>query len=394
MSATICFPMTSRSGLDSPSNVSAFETRIVDRKLHPSTLGSLSSLSAALLDLLPCARVFAQTPSAGTISDHDFHIHDPFHPSLPLHSPSPNMTSESSTIFNNVPCACISIPHASTATASICDNAPGSPPPNPSLTSNPSQTEAASPKSTESTPVLSRAASSPGSTPVVFHAASSPGFAPVIPRAASPNLPHDADALRAPNPRSATCQTCRSTRTSVLLRPSVPCPTSPRTTDDPTAFKDIIPRDAYIGEIKRIVVSMDPQESDVPGLRELKGNAFGNLPRPPESPSEQALWWSHDLCQPTTLVYIDDVITTTYDGLSIVDVTTLPNNHSQFHAYASSPDEHFNGYSDTDSDDDSVYDDLPDLMDPDDEPTTDMFHSIDYFKYYFLYPLPPTPLYE
>jgi hypothetical protein len=128
MSATICFPMTSRSGLDSPTNVSASETRIVDRKLHPSTLGSLSSLSAALLDLLPCARVFAQTPSAGTISDHDFHIHDPFHPSLPLHSPSPNKTSESSTIFNNVPCACISIPHASTATASIYDNAPGSPP--------------------------------------------------------------------------------------------------------------------------------------------------------------------------------------------------------------------------------------------------------------------------
>ena len=146
------------------------------------------------------------------------------------------------------------------------------------------------------------------------------------------------------------------------------------------------------------IVSMDPplrhSESDVPGLRELKGDAFGNLPRPPESPSEQALWWSHDLCQPTTLVYIDDVITTTYDGLSMVDVTTLPNNHSQFHAYASSPDEHFNGYSDTDSDDDSDYDDLPDLMDPDDEPTTDMFHSIDYFKYYFLYPLPPTPLYE
>ena len=73
---------------------------------------------------------------------------------------------------------------------------------------------------------------------------------------------------------------------------------------------------------------------------------------------------------------------------------TVPNNHSQFHAYASSPDEHFNGYSDTDSDDGSVYDGLPDLMDPDDEPTTDMFHSIDYFKYYFLYPLPPTPLYE
>ena len=278
MSAIICFnPMASPSGLDNSSNVFAFNIRIVDRKLHPSTLGSLSSLSAALLDFLPCARIFAPQPSTRTIPDHDFHNHDPFHPSLPLHSPSPNMTSESSTIFNNVPCACISIPHASTATASICDNAPGSPPPNPSLTSNPSQTEAASPKSTESTPVLSRTASSPGSTPVVFHAASSPGFAPVIPRAASPNLPHDADALRAPNPRSATCQTCRSTRTSVLLRPSVPCPTSPRTTDDPTAFKDIIPRDAYIGEIKRIVVSMDPQESDVPGLRERSLVVFFQL---------------------------------------------------------------------------------------------------------------------
>ena len=129
-------------------------------------------------------------------------------------------------------------------------------------------------------------------------------------------------------------------------------------------------------------------ESEVPGLRELKSNAFGNLPRPPESPSEPALWWSHDLCPPTTLIYMDDVITTTYDGLSIVDITTLPPTHE----YTSSPHEHFDGY--TDSDDDSIYDDLPDLMDPDDEPTTDMFHSIDYFKYYFLYPLPPTPLYE
>ena len=92
------------------------------------------------------------------------------------------------------------------------------------------------------------------------------------------------------------------------------------------------------------------------------------------------------------MVYIDDVITTTYDGLSIVDVTTLPNNHYQSHTYTSGLNEHFNGYND--SDDDSVYDDLPDLMDLDDEPTADMFHSIDYFKYYFLYPLPPTPLYE
>ena len=133
-------------------------------------------------------------------------------------------------------------------------------------------------------------------------------------------------------------------------------------------------------------------ESDIPGPRELKGNAFGNLPRPPEPPLGQALWWSHDLSSPTTLVYIDDVITTTYDGLSIVDVTTLPNNHYQSHTYTSSLNEHFDDY--TDSDDDSIYDDLPDLMDPDDEPTADMFHSIDYFKYYFLYPLPPTPLYE
>ena len=180
------------------------------------------------------------------------------------------------------------------------------------------------------------------------------------------------------------------------LRPSVPCSTSPRVPEDPTAFKDIIPRDhawfAYKDEIKSIIMSMDPplrySESDVPGLRELKGNAFGNLPRPPESPSEQALWWYHDLCQPTTMVYIDDIVTTTFDGLSTVHLTTLPPTH----AYASSPNAYFDGY--TDSDDDSDYDDLPDLMDPDDEPTAGMFHSIDYFKYYFLYPLPPTPLYE
>ena len=55
---------------------------------------------------------------------------------------------------------------------------------------------------------------------------------------------------------------------------------------------------------------------------------------------------------------MDDVITTTYDGLSIVDITTLPPTHE----YTSSPNEHFDGY--TDSDDDSDYDDLPDLMDP------------------------------
>ena len=103
------------------------------------------------------------------------------------------------------------------------------------------------------------------------------------------------------------------------------------------------------------------------------------------------------------MVYIDDIVTTTFDGLSTVHLTTLPPTH----AYASSPNAYFHGYtgSDDDSDyddlpdlmdpdDDSDYDDLPDLMDPDDEPTTDMFHSIDYFKYYFLYPLPPTPLYE
>ena len=296
MSAIICFsPTTSRSGPDNPSNVFAFETRIVDRKLHPSTLGSLSSISAALLDFLPCARIFApQTPSTRTIPDHDFHTHDPFHSSLPLHSPSPNMTSESSTIFHNVPCACISIPHASTATASICDDAPGFPPSDPSLTFNQSQTEAASPKSTEPTPVISRAASSPRSTPVISRAASSPGSTP---GAASPTVPHDADALCATNPRSATCRPCHSTRTSVLLRPPVPRPTSPHITKDPTAFKDILRDHAWYAskaELESIIISMNPPlrfpESDIPGLRELKGNAFGNLPRPPEFPSEQALW--------------------------------------------------------------------------------------------------------
>ena len=345
MSATICFnPTTSRSGPDNPSNVFAFETRNVDRTLHPPTLGYLSSISAALLDFLPCARVFApQTSSTRTIPDYEFYIHDPL-PRLPHHSPSSNMTSESSTVFTNVPCACVSIPHASTATASIYDDAPGFPPSNPSLTFHPSQTEAASPKSTESTPVISRAASSPRSTPVVSHAASSPGFAPVLSLAASPTVPHDADALCATNPRSATCRPCHSTRTSVLLRPPVPRPTSPHITKDPTAFKDI-PRDhawyASKAELESIIISMmNPPlrfpESDIPGLRELKGNAFGNLPRPPEPPLGQALWWSHDLSSPTTLVYIDDVITTNYEGLSIVDVTTLPNNHYQY-AWQSSP---------------------------------------------------------
>ena len=166
MSATICFnPKTSRSGLDNPSNVFAFETRIVDRKLHPSTLGYLSSISAALLDFLPCARIFApRTPSTRTIPDHEFHIHDPFQPRLPLHSPSSALHA-----FERRP----------------------------------------------------------------------------------PALPH--------------------------------------VNKDPTAFKDIL-RDhewfASTDELENIIVSMNPplrhSESDVPGLRELQGSAFGNLPRPPE----------------------------------------------------------------------------------------------------------------
>ena len=54
----------------------------------------------------------------------------------------------------------------------------------------------------------------------------------------------------------------------------------------------------------------------------------------------------------------------TFDGLSTVYVTTMPNYPSSCtHTYINSSDEHV--YSFADSDDDSD-DDVPDLMDPDD----------------------------
>ena len=139
---------------------------------------------------------------------------------------------------------------------------------------------------------------------------------------------------------------------------------------------------------------MDPPlrhlEYDAPGLRGLNGNAFGNLPRPPEQcqapevlstklidtnnpfgdlprppeyPSDTAQL-SIDICQPTTLVYTDDTVTTTFDGLSTVYITTLPT-----HKYISSPN-NFQGFSDSDDDSD-YYDDLPDLTDPDNSDTDD-----------------------
>ena len=195
------------------------------------------------------------------------------------------------------------------ASASTCGNAPGFPPSHPSLIFNQSHTEAASPKSTESTPVISRTASSPRSTPVISRAASSPGSTP---GAASPTLPHDADALCA----SATCRPCHSTRASVPLRPPAPYladppalhalerrpPASPHVTKDPTTFKDILRDHEWFDhkdELENTIVSMNSPlrfpESEVPGLRELQSNAFGDLPRPPEPPSGPALWWSHDL---------------------------------------------------------------------------------------------------
>ena len=180
--------------------------------------------------------------------------------------------------------------------------------------------------------------------------------------------------------------------------------TSPPNIKDPTGLKDILRdndcRDAWFASIKdelrSIIVSMDPPlghlEYDAPGLRGFNGDAFGNLPRPPEQcrvpevlstklidtdspfgdlprppehPSDTAQL-SIDLCQPTTLVYyVDDILI--FNGLSTAYITTLPDYHSPTHEYISSPN-NFHGYpdSDDDSDDDSDYDDLPHLMDPDD----------------------------
>ena len=95
------------------------------------------------------------------------------------------------------------------------------------------------------------------------------------------------------------------------------------------------------------------------------GNALGDLPRPPVLPSGTAPW-SSDLCLPTTFtfVYLDEIVTTTFDGLSTTVCVTTYNHRSPHNKYNCGPDEHVQDF--TDSDDDSD-DDIPDLMDPDDE---------------------------
>ena len=188
--------------------------------------------------------------------------------------------------------------------------------------------------------------------------------------------------------------------------------TSPPNTKDPTGLKDILRdndcRDAWFASIKdelrSIIVSMDPPlrhlEYDVPGLRGLNGNAFGNLPRPPEQcrvpevlstklidtnnpfgdlprppeyPSDTAQL-SIDICQPTTLVYyVDDVVI--FNGFSTAYVTTLPDCHSPTHKYIFSPN-NFHDYPESDDDSD-YYDDLPDLMDPDDSDADDDMPSLE-----------------
>ena len=183
--------------------------------------------------------------------------------------------------------------------------------------------------------------------------------------------------------------------------------TSPRNTKDPTGFKDILrdndSRDAWFASIKdelrNIIVSDDPPlrhlEYDAPGLRGFNGDAFGNLPRPPERcrvpevlstklidtdspfgdlprppeyPSD-TVQLSIDLCRPTTLVYyVDDIVI--FNGFSTAYITTLPGYHSPTHEHISSSNEDVQGFSDSDDDSD-YYDDLPDLTDPDNSDTDD-----------------------
>ena len=67
---------------------------------------------------------------------------------------------------------------------------------------------------------------------------------------------------------------------------------------------------------------------------------------------------------------LDDVVI--FNGFSTAYITTLPGYHSPTHEYISSPN-NFHGYplSDDDSDDDSDYDDLPNLTNPNDSDTDD-----------------------
>ena len=105
----------------------------------------------------------------------------------------------------------------------------------------------------------------------------------------------------------------------------------------------------------------------------IKILVFGDLPRPPEYPSD-TVQLSIDLCRPTTLVYyVDDIVI--FNGLSTAYVTTIPDCHSPTHVYISSPN-NFHDYPESDDDSD-YYDDLPDLMDPDDSDADDDMPSLE-----------------
>ena len=83
--------------------------------------------------------------------------------------------------------------------------------------------------------------------------------------------------------------------------------------------------------------------------------------------------WSIDLCQATTFVYLDDIVTTTFGDLSTVHVTTIHNYSSSCtHTYINNLNEHVHSFDDdSDADDDSDDDDVPDLMDSNDSVADD-----------------------
>ena len=180
--------------------------------------------------------------------------------------------------------------------------------------------------------------------------------------------PHDqepfCDLPPGSSPASADCQPCRNIRSSTR-RPS----RTPYLADltDPGGTFGALPR--------------PPERCQLLGVSSTKftdvRNAFGSLARPPGFPSDTTSW-STDLCQTTTLAYLDDIVTITFDGLSMVYVTTVRDRHSLCtHMYIYSPSELARGFTDSDDDvpdrmgpdDSDSDDDIPDLMDPDDSDT-------------------------
>ena len=142
--------------------------------------------------------------------------------------------------------------------------------------------------------------------------------------------PHDqepfCDLPPGSSPASADCQPCRNIRPST--RRPLRTPYLADLTDPGGTFRTL---------------PGPPGQYQLPEVSSVKftstGNAFGNLPRPPEFPSDTASW-SIDLSQPTTLAYLDDIVTVAFDDLSIVYVTTVPNCHSPYtHEYIYSPNE-------------------------------------------------------